>query len=45
MIHSASPQSQAGSDCRLILMFWDGRTLNIVITTGRDGGRGSIYFP
>ena len=26
MIHSASPQSPVGSDCRLILKFWDGRT-------------------
>ena len=40
------PSVQAGSDCRLILKFWDGRTLcvKIVITTGRDCGRprGSI---
>ena len=26
MIHSASPQSQAGNDCRLMLKIWDGRT-------------------
>ena len=39
------PTVLAGSDCRLILKFWDGRTLcEIVITTGRDCGRprGSI---
>ena len=31
----------AGSDFRLLLQFWDGRTtcMNIVITTGRDCGR------
>ena len=42
MIHSA------GSDCRLILKFWDGRTfcVKIVFTTGRDCGRprGSILW-
>ena len=25
MIHSASPQSKTGSNCRWILKFWDGR--------------------
>ena len=32
------PTVPAGSDCRLILKFWDGRTLcvKIVITTGRS---------
>ena len=44
------PTVPTGSDCRLILKFWDGRTLcvKIVITTGRDCGRprGSIFlFP
>ena len=38
---------KTGNACRLILKFWDGRTLcvKIVITTGRDCGRprGSIY--
>ena len=43
------PTVPAGSDCRLILKFWDGRTdtlCEIVITTGRDCGRprGSIDF-
>ena len=35
------PTIPAGSDCRLILKFWDGRTLcvKIVMTTGRDYGR------
>ena len=35
------PTVSAGSDCRLILKFWDGRTLcvKILITTGRDCGR------
>ena len=35
------PTVPAGSDCRLILKFWDGRMLcvKIVITTGRDCGR------
>ena len=50
MIHSASPQSRPGSDRRLILKFWDGRTdgrtlcVKIVMTTGRNCGwsRGSI---
>ena len=45
------PAVPAGSDCRLILKFWDGRTdgrtlcVKIVITTGRDCGRprGSIF--
>ena len=34
------PTVSAGSDCRLILKFWDGRALcvKIVITTGRDCG-------
>ena len=34
------PTVPAGSDCRLILKFWDGRILcvKIVITTGRDCG-------
>ena len=41
------PTVPAGSDCRLILKFWDGRTdgqtlcVKIVITTGRDCGRPS----
>ena len=47
------PTVPAGSDCRLILKFWDGRTdrrtlcVKIVITTGRDCGRprGSKRFP
>ena len=42
------PTVPAGSDCRLLLKFWDGRTLcvKIVITTGRDCGRpcGSIFW-
>ena len=44
------PTVPAGSDCRLILKFWEGRTdgrtlhVKIVITTSRDCGRprGSI---
>ena len=47
MIHSASPHAvPAGSDCCLILKFWDVRTsygrticVKIVITIGRDCGR------
>ena len=36
----------AGSDCRLILKFWDERTLcvKIVITTGRDCGRPASWI-
>ena len=45
------PTVPAGSDSRLILKFWDGRTegrtlcVNIVITTSRNYGRprGSIF--
>ena len=41
------PTIPAGSDCRLILKFWDGRTdgrtdtkcVKIVITIGQDCGR------
>ena len=36
------PTVPAGSDCGLILKFWDGRTdilCEIVITTGRNWGR------
>ena len=42
MIHLASPQSLTGRDFRLILKFWDGRTLSVKIvitTTGLDCGR------
>ena len=42
------PTNPLGCDCRLILKFWDGRTIcvKIVITTGRDCGRprGSIFL-
>ena len=44
------PTVPAGSDCRLILKFWDGRTyrrtlcVNIVITTGRSLWSASWIF-